>query len=107
MWIHNDCMGISDLHELLLCVFEGAISLLLCNHIANIVDFLGPSSILVKLQIRIEWTNVNNKLIFKLLIPKLKTKALCIVLCAELRFRSRIGCVHPVSRQLRVNGASF
>ena len=31
-----------DLHGLILCGFEGEISLQSCNHIANIVDFVTP-----------------------------------------------------------------
>ena len=35
MWIHNVGMGTFDLHELILCVFAGFLSQLLCIHIVD------------------------------------------------------------------------
>ena len=40
--VHNVGKGTFDLHELILYVSEPLILLLLCSHIANIVDFCLP-----------------------------------------------------------------
>ena len=35
MWIHNVGKGTFDLHELILCLSEDVLSMLLCSHIVN------------------------------------------------------------------------